>query len=302
MIRSRKSNQENMPKQFILPVLPLPEQVIFPNMTRPLLVVRERSVNALKHVIENNSEILLLTMKNVVDNPDIDDLYQIGTIGKVLQSLDPKDGSIKVFISGIVRARVLQIIQEIDFTKAIVEIPNEIIERDIETQALMNNVVSTLREYINVTKKLPPETLEDVEDALSQSDPSFLADIVGKYLAPPMFDFKIQQEILSILNVKERLTKIIEIIKYNIQIFGIEKDIDGRVQEQVSKQQKEFYLNEKIKAIQKELGKDVQGLAEIDELKKKIKDAKMTKEAEEKAFKELERLEQMPLMSAEASV
>jgi len=302
MMRRKQPKQENKPNQFTLPVLPLPEQVMFPNMTRPLHVVRERSVNALKYVIEHDEEILLLTMKAVSDNPGEDELYEIGTLGRVLQNLDPRDGSIKVFISGITRVKVLQILQDEDFTRAIVEIPFEDVEKDIEIQALMNNVVSTFREYINITKRIPPETLEDVEDALSQGDPLLLSDTVGRYLSPPVFDFKTQQEILSILDVRHRLEKIIEIIKYNIQIFGIEKDIDGRVQEQVTKQQKEFYLNEKIKAIQKELGKDAQGLAEIDELKKKIQDAKMSKEAEEKALRELERLGQMPMMSAESGL
>jgi ATP-dependent Lon protease len=302
MIKRKQSGQDDKLKQFILPVLPLPERVMFPNSTGPFHVVRERSVNALKHVTEHGGEILLLTQKVFSDNPSMEDFYEIGTTGRILQSLDPKDGSIKVFISGISRAKVLQILQDDEFTRAIVEIPSEKMEKDIEIQALMNNVVSTLREYINTTKRIPPEILEDVEDTFSQGDPSLLTDTVGRYLAPPVFDFRTQQEILDILDTKKRLEKIIEVIKYNIQIFGIEKDIEGRIQEQVSKQQKEFYLNEKMKAIQKELGKDNQGPAEVDELKKKITDAKMTKEAEEKALRELERLEQMPMMSAEAGV
>ena len=303
MIKRKISmEKQSKPKQVLLPVLPLPEQVIFPNMTRPLHVVRERSVNALKHAIEHNSEILMLTMKQVFDNPSIDEFYEVGTVGRILQSLDPKDGSIKVFVNGIIRAKVLKVFSDGDFSRALIELASEKADKDVEIQALMNNVTSTLREYVNTTKKLPPETLEEVEEILSQGDPVLLADTVARYLSPPIADYRDQQEILNMLDLKERLEKIIEVIKYQIQIFGIEKEIDGRIQEQVSKQQKEFYLNEKIKAIQKELGRDAQGLADIEDLKKKIMDAKMSKEAEDKALKELERLEQMPSMSAEASV
>ncbi|MDQ1329274.1 MAG: ATP-dependent Lon protease [Candidatus Poribacteria bacterium] len=303
MIKRRRSmEQQNKSRQIILPVLPLPEQVMFPNMTRPLHVVRERSVKALKYAIEHNSEILMLTMKEVADNPDLDELYEVGTIGRVLQSLDPKDGSLKVFVSGILRAKVIEILRDGDFTRALLEVISDKAEKDLETQALMNNVVSTLREYVSATKKLPPETMEEIEEILSQGDPILLADTVSRYLSPPVVDYREQQAILDMLDLKERLEKIIEVIKYQIQIYGIEKEIDGRIQEQVAKQQKEFYLNERIKAIHKELGRDSQGLADIDDLKKKIQDAKMTKEAEEKAFRELERLEQMPPMSAESGV
>jgi ATP-dependent Lon protease len=307
MIRNRNSTErQNKLKQIILPVLPLPEKVIFPNMTHPLHVVRERSVKALKFAIENDSEIILITMRHPADNPGLDDLYNVGTLGKIPQWLDPKDGSLKVFVSGIVRVRILQILKDTDFSKALVELDTEKVDKDAEIQALMNNLVSSLRDFINVTKKLPPEVLDEIEDVFAQDDPALLADAVARNFSPPMsspiVDYRVQQDILNMVDIKGRLGKVIEVLKYQIQIFGIEKDIDGRIQEQFSKQQKEYYLNEKIKAIQKELGRDAQGSADIEELKKKIKDAKMSTEAEEKAFRELERLEQMPLMSAEAGV
>lgn len=307
MIRNRNSiERQNKLKQVILPVLPLPEKVIFPKMTHPLHVVRERSVKALKFAIEHDSEIILITMRNSTDNPGLDDLYSVGTLGKIPHWLDPKDGSLKIFVSGIVRVRILQIFKDGDFSRALVELDSEKTDRDAETQAFMNNLVSSLRDFINVTKKLPPEVLDEIEDIYAQDDPALLADAVARNFSPPMsspiVDYRVQQEILNMIDIKGRLGKVIEVLKYQIEIFGIEKDIDGRIQEQFSKQQKEYYLNEKIKAIQKELGRDAQGTADIDELKKKIKDAKMSKEAEEKAFRELERLEQMPLMSAEAGV
>ena len=307
MIRNRNSTErQNKLKQIMLPVLPLPEKVIFPNMTHPLHVVRERSVKALKFAIEHDSEIILITMRHPADNPGLDDLYNVGTLGKIPQWLDPKDGSLKVFVSGIVRVRILQVFKDGDFSRALVELDSEKADKDAEIQALMNNLVSSLRDFINVTKKLPPEVLDEIEDVFAQDDPALLADAVARNFSPPMsspiVDYRVQQDILNMVDIKGRLGKVIEVLKYQIQIFGIEKDIEGRIQEQFSKQQKEYYLNEKIKAIQKELGRDAQGTADIEELKKKIKDAKMSKEAEEKAFRELERLEQMPLMSAEAGV
>lgn len=307
MMRNKNSIERIIKsKQVILPILPLPEKVIFPNMTHPLHVVRERSVKALKFAIEHDSEIILITMKNAVDNPGIDDLYSVGTLGRIPQWLDPKDGSLKVFVTGIVRAKILQIFRDGEFSRALVDLDTEKVEKDAEVQALINNLLSSLRDFINTTKKLPPEVLSEIEDIASQDDPALLADAVARSFSPPMaspiVDFRIQQEILNMIDIKDRLRKVIEVLKFQIQIFNIEKDIDGRIQEQFTKQQKEYYLNEKLKAIQKELGRDAQGTADIDELRKKIKDAKMSKEAEEKALRELERLEQMPIMSAEASV
>jgi ATP-dependent Lon protease len=258
MIRNRNSTErQNKLKQIILPVLPLPEKVIFPNMTHPLLVVRERSVKALKFAIEHDSEIILITMRHPADNPGLDDLYNVGTLGKIPQWLDPKDGSLKVFVSGIVRVRILQIFKDGDFSRALVELDSEKADKDAEIQALMNNLVSSLRDFINVTKKLPPEVLDEIEDVFAQDDPALLADAVARNFSPPLsspiIDYRVQQDILNMVDIKGRLGKVIEVLKYQTQIFGIEKDIEGRIQEQFSKQQKEYYLNEKIKAIQKEL-------------------------------------------------
>ncbi|MGB9598012.1 MAG: endopeptidase La, partial [Candidatus Poribacteria bacterium] len=234
------------------------------------------------------------------------DLYSVGTLGNIPQWLDPKDGSLKVFVTGIVRARILQVFRDGEFSRALVDLDLEKVEKDAEVQALINNLLSSLRDFINITKKLPPEVLSEIEEIASQGDPAILADAVARSFSPPMaspiVDYRIQQEILNMINIKDRLRKVIEVLKFQVQVFNIEKDIDGKIQEQFTKQQKEYYLNEKLKAIQRELGRDLQGTADIDELRQKIKDAKMSKEAEEKAFRELERLEQMPLMSAEASV
>jgi len=169
----------------------------------------------------------------------------------------------------------------------------------------MNNLIASFREFVNLTKRFSPEVIEDIEEVFEQKDAALLSDTVARYMTL-IVDSRIQQEILSIYDVKKRIERLVEVITYQIQIHDIEKEIEdriqGRIQEQVAKQQKEFYLTEKMKAIRKELGKDQNEAAEIEDLKKKIMEAKMSKEAEEKALKEMERLEQMPLMSAEAGV
>ena len=288
-------------KKHILPILPLPGQVMFPNMTRPYLVAREQSVAAIRYAIENNSKILMLTMKQIVDNPKQEHLYHFGTLGKILQWVDPQDGSIKVFVSGKARARVLYFFEDEEFLKASVEIVPEESEKDAEVQALMNNLVATLQKYVNTTKQIPAETIEEIGEISAQADPVKLTDMVSRHLSL-FLDFHIQQEFLEMIGTKKRLEKLIGILASQIQINGIEKEIEGRIHEQVTKQQKEFYLSEKMKAIQRELGRDPQVMAEDDELRKKIVETKMSKEAEDKALKELERLKQMPSMSAEAGV
>ncbi len=299
------NNLKDKLNEHIVPVLPLPDQVMFPNTTRPFLVIRERSVKAFKHAINGNHDILLLTMKNVSDNPGKDDLYDIGTLGRIIQWVDQEDGSIKALVSGVVRVKVIQVFTDGEFTQALIEPVSEIINKDSELQALMNNLINRLREFVNTTKKLSPEVLEEAGELMSQGDPKTLSDSVARYLSV-IIDYKAQQELLSILDLKKRFEKLIEIVIYQTQIYDIEKEIEGkiqgRIQEQVAKQQKEYYLTERMKAIQKELGKGQNEIAEIDELKKKIKEAKMSTEAEEKALKELERLEQRSPMSPEATV
>jgi ATP-dependent Lon protease len=289
-------------KAQILPVLPLPEQVVFPNTPlSPYLIARERSVAAVRYAIEIGSEILLLAMKEAVDVPEREHLYDVGTIGKILEWVDPQDGSIKVFISGIARARVLDFFEEEEVLKASVEaVPNEL-ERDFEVQALMNNLASSLRKYLDTVKRLPPEITEDLESISAKDNPVEVSDRLSRHMSL-FLDFRAQQEILELLDPRKRLEKLIEILISQTQIHSIEKEIEGRIQDQIMKQQKEFYLNERMKAIQRELGRDPQTFAEDEELKKKITDAKMSGEAEEKALRELERLKQMPSMSAEASV
>lgn len=300
-------------EKHILPVLPLPGQVLYPSpeITNAYQVVRKQSVAAVRYSMEvTNSDILLLTMKHEVDNPQAEHLYEIGTLGEILQSLDIQDGSIKLLISSTARVRVLELLEGGEFLKASVEVmvdeanAEAQVAKDAEVQALVNNLVSVLREYINTVKRLPKEILGQIEEITSaddSGDPVQLSNTVSQCLAPSL-GIQAQQEILEIVDLKKRLEKLIGIIVSQIQIHSIEKDIEGRIHEQVSKQQKEFYLTERMKAIQKELGRGSHNFAEEDELKKKIAEAKMSKEAEEKALKELGRLKQMPPMSAESGV
>jgi ATP-dependent Lon protease len=297
-----KDISSNQVEGHVLPILPFPEQVMFPNMLRPYHVVRERSVAAVRYAIETDGEILLLTMKQTVDDPKREHLYKTGALGKVLQWADPQDGSIKVFVSGIARARVLDFFEDGKFLRALVEVVPEKIEKDAEVQALMNNLESTLQEYADAAKQFPPEAMEEIEEVFAQSDPVRLSDTVARHLSDIFLDVRTQQKILELIDPRKRLEKLIEILVSQIQIHGIEKEIEGRIHNQVTKQQKEFYLTERMKAIQRELGRGSQTFAEEEDLKKKITEAKMSKEAEEKALNELERLKQMPPMSAEAGV
>ena len=281
-------------KGLVLPVLPLSEVVMFPGVIRPWLVTREHCVAAVRYAIETNSEILLLTMKRTVDKPKREHMYEIGTLGKVLQWVDPQNGTIKVMLSGVARAKVLDFLEDDDsrvaeceekegqrrtrrsvvaeceekeglgFLRALVEVIPERVEKDAEVQALMNNLVSIVQEYVDATKRLPSDSEEEIGEIAEQDDPVQLVDTVARHL---QLGFRTQQEILGTLDLKKRLEKLIEIIVSQIQIRGIEKEIEGRVHEQVTKQQKEFYLTERMKAIQKELGRDPQVFAEEEELR-----------------------------------
>jgi ATP-dependent Lon protease len=301
LLKKTKKTTKKDTKERILPVLPLPEQVMFPNMPRPYLVANERSVLAVRSAIETDSEILLLTMKETVDNPGPEHLYRIGTLGNILQWVDPKDGSIKIFANGISRAKVLEFYEDEEFLKALIEVIPEQIDIDLELKALINNLNNITQEYIASVKRLPAEAVEEIEDAFAEDDPVKLADTIARHLSLTI-DFQEQQELLELADIKKRIEKLIAILLSQIQIRSIEKEIEGRIREQVSKQQKEFYLNEQMKAIQKELGKGSHMIDDGEELEKKIKEAKMSKEAEEKALRELDRLKQMPPMSAESGV
>ncbi len=285
------------PSGALYPVLPLRDIVVFPHMIVPLFVGREKSVKALEDVMQEDKQILLLTQKDASqDEPSQDGLYTKGTIGTVLQLLKLPDGTVKVLVEGGERANVIQFAENPDFFQAFAE-PVEEYEGDKpELDALSRGVVSQFEQYIKLNKKIPPEVMVSVNQI---EEPERLADTIASHLALKISE---KQELLEIASVNDRLEKIFGHMEGEIGVLQVEKRIRTRVKKQMEKTQREYYLNEQMKAIQKELGEGEDGKDEITELEDKINNLKMTKEAKEKALTELKKLRVMSPMSAEATV
>ncbi len=285
------------PAGALYPVLPLRDIVVFPHMIVPLFVGREKSVRALEDVMQEDKHILLLTQKDASqDDPKQNDLYLQGTIGTVLQLLKLPDGTVKVLVEGGERARVIRFTETPDFFQAFAEPVEEYTGDKAELDALSRGVVSQFEQYIKLNKKIPPEVMV----TLGQIDnPTRLADTIASHLALKISE---KQALLEIPSVNDRLEKIFGHMEGEIGVLQVEKRIRTRVKKQMEKTQREYYLNEQMKAIQKELGDGEDGKDEISELEAKIKETKMTKEASEKALSELKKLRSMSPMSAEATV
>ena len=281
-----------------LPVLPLRNIVVFPNMVVPLFVGRDKSINALEQVMDSNQELLFLSQKNSeVDDPSENDLYKIGTKGKILQLLKLPDGTVKVLVEGITRCKVKKIKFSEDFINAeIEELPKiEIISDTI--RALGRSVVSKYETYANINNKTSSEVLTSVKDIENEDK---LADTVASQIA---INIQEKQKILEEVDLEKRLNMILSYIEGELSVLQVEKKIRRRVKNQMEKTQKEYYLNEQMKAIQKELEDGEGGASEdIAELNEKINNTKLSKEAKEKALNELKKLKQMSPMSAEATV
>ncbi len=281
------------------PVLPLRDIVVFPHMIVPLFVGREKSVRALENVMQDDKQILLVAQKNAAqDDPAAEDIYLVGTISTVLQLLKLPDGTVKVLVEGGERARIRGFMENEDFFQAEAEIVVEGEgEGDIQdVEALSRTVVTQFEQYIKLNKKIPPEvlvSLNQIEDA------SKLADTVASHLALKISE---KQELLEIGSVTERLERVYAHMESEIGILQVEKKIRSRVKRQMEKTQREFYLNEQLKAIQKELGETEDGRDEASELEERIEKTKLSKEAREKALAELKKLRSMSPMSAEATV
>ncbi len=280
-----------------LPVLPLRDIVVFPHMVVPLFVGREKSVQALEKVMSSDQkQILLLTQKNAAqDSPKKTDLYQTGTLATVLQLLKLPDGTVKVLVEGSARAEVIEFSDGPDFFEAYAQEVAEKKYPEEELEALMRTIISEFEQYIKLNKKIPPDVLITINQIIS---PEKLADTVASY-----FSLKIaqKQELLEIYDIKERLEKVLNFIESESSILKVEKRIRGRVKKQMEKTQRDYYLSEQLKAIHKELGEG-EGVDEVGQYEKKIKKAKLTKEAEEKAQGELKKLKMMNSQSAEAGV
>lgn len=281
----------------ILPLLPLRDIVVFPKMIVPLFIGREQSINAIEEAMAHGKRIFLTAQKKAnIDNPKENDLYQIGVMAEVLQLLKLPDGTVKVLMEGINRVEIVNFLPEEKFLKVSVKNVDRKGRMSAENRALMRSVNAQFEQYVKLNRKIPPEIIMSI---VNIENPDKLADAIAAHLILKLVE---KQEILVILNPKERLRKLIQIIDTEIEILRVEKKIRNQIKKQMEQTQREYYLTEQIKAIQKELGKKDEFSVEIGELRKKIKEAKMSKEANERALRELKKLEMMMPMSAEATV
>ncbi|MDQ7250877.1 endopeptidase La [Dongia sedimenti] len=280
------------------PVLPLRDIVVFPHMIVPLFVGREKSVKALEDVMKDDKQILLVTQKNAAqDDPSPADIYSVGTVGTVLQLLKLPDGTVKVLVEGGYRARIKKFAEnEAFFVAEAAALTDAADPAGKEVEALARSVVSQFEQYIKLNKKVPPEVLVSINQI---EDPSKLADTVASHLSLKIAE---KQELLEIGSVSERLEKIYAFMEGEIGVLQVEKRIRSRVKRQMEKTQREYYLNEQMKAIQKELGEGEDGRDEIAEIEERVKKTKLSKEAREKAQAEVKKLRTMSPMSAEATV
>ena len=279
------------------PVLPLRDIVVFPHMIVPLFVGREKSIAALEEVMRSERYILLATQENPTDDdPDTGAIYKVGTLATVLQLLKLPDGTVKVLVEGASRAKVGVYVRSDDYYEAMAEVLADEIENKIEVQALSRSVVTEFEGYVKLNKKISPEVVGSVGQI---EDFAKLADTVASHLAVKIAD---KQAILEMPSVARRLEKVLGLMESEISVLQVEKRIRTRVKRQMEKTQREYYLNEQIKAIQKELGDGEDAKDDLAELEDKIKNTKFSKEAREKSLHELKKLRQMSPMSAEATV
>ncbi len=278
-----------------LPMMPIRDVVIFPFMMTPFVVGRESSVRALEEAMAGDKKIFLATQHDAsIDEPKPNEIYSVGTIVNIVQSLKLADGNIKVLVEGVERAKVVSVTDDEGFFRAVVRTFNFKVEAGSQLESLVSRVTTLFEQYVKLSQNLNYETMIA---AIRVDDPSKLADTVGANL---QLTIEEKQELLEIFDPIDRLTRVAEVLDIEIEKLNVDRTIQGRVKRQMERAQKEYYLNEKIKAIQKELGRGEK--SEIDELRKRIELAGMTKDALEKAMAELKRLENMPPMSAESTV
>jgi ATP-dependent Lon protease len=279
------------------PVLPLRDIVVFPHMIVPLFVGREKSVRALENVMAEDKEILLVAQKNAAqDDPTTDDIYTVGTVSTVLQLLRLPDGTVKVLVEGNHRARITDYIDNDGFFEARAEPISADEEAGQEVEALQRSVIGQFEQYVKLNKKIPPEVLVSINQI---DDAAKLADTVASHLGLKISE---KQEVLETNSVAERLERLYAFMESEIGVLQVEKKIRGRVKRQMEKTQREYYLNEQLKAIQKELGEGEDGRDELQELEDRIAKVRLSREAREKCQAELRKLRNMSPMSAEATV
>lgn len=278
------------------PILPLRDIVVYPKMIVPLFVGREKSIKALQSAIDNDQNIVLATQKEAaVEDPKPEDIFAVGTLGTVVQLVRLPDGTVKVLVEGLERVKIDDFIMADGFMQVEVEILTEDNVHDVETEALSRAVLSQFEEYVKLSKKVPPEVLVSVSQI---EDYNKLADTIASHLSLKINE---KQALLEGRTLKERFNKILEFMDAEITLLEVENKIKSRVKKQMEKSQKEYYLNEQMRAIQKELG-DGDEESEIDAYMQKIEKTKLSKEAKEKALSEVKKLKTMSMMSAEATV
>jgi ATP-dependent Lon protease len=278
-----------------LPMMPIRDVVIFPYMMTPFVVGRESSVRALEEALASDKKIFLATQHDAqIDEPRPDEIYNVGTLANIVQSLKLPDGNIKVLVEGVERGKIISVSEDEGYFRALVKTFNFKVDAGQQLEALVTRVTGLFEQYVKLSQNLNYETMIA---AIRVDEPGKLADTVGANL---QLTIEEKQELLEIFDPVDRLTRVAEMLDIEIEKLNVDRTIQGRVKRQMEKAQKEYYLNEKIKAIQKELGRGEK--SEFDELKRKIDAAGMTKDAYEKSIAELKRLENMPPMSAESTV
>ena len=293
----KKDDKESVGGPTRVPLLPLRDIIVFPHMVVPLFVGRQRSIKALEEATQKQSPIFLSSQKDAKTNePTEEDIYKTGTVGTVVQMLKLPDGTVKVLIEGKRRAKIVRFVNSPDFFLVEIEEAPEVVERNTEVEALTREVHTTFENYVKLKKKIPPEMVMSVS---SIDDPGRLTDTIIAHLKIKIED---RQNLLETFNAAERLEKVLGHMRAEIEILEVERRIRSRVKKQMERSQKEYYLNEQMRAIQKELGEKDEFKNEIQEIEEKLKQKKLSAEAKDKVEKELKKLKMMSPMSAEATV
>ncbi len=280
-----------------LPMVPLRDVVVFPHMMIPFVIGRQSSIRALDHALARGKRIFLSAQHDATrDNPSPEEIYALGTVCNIVQSLKLPDGNVKVLVEGLDRGRALEFREESGYLRVVVKIVPRLEEPATGLESLMSKVIGLFEQYVKLSNNLHYDAMLA---AVRVEDPGKLADTISSHLVVPVEE---KQNLLEIFSAQERLTRIASILEAEVDKLNVDRRIQGRVKKQMERAQKEYYLNEKMKAIQKELGRKDERTNEVEELRKKIEQARMPKDAEEKALQELKRLEAMPPMSAEATV
>ncbi|MRI34392.1 endopeptidase La [Endozoicomonas sp. OPT23] len=287
----------HLSEPFELPLLPLRDVVVYPHMVIPLFVGRDRSIQALDEAMGQDKKILLVAQKNAqVDDPEAGDLFEVGTLASILQLLKLPDGTVKVLVEGEQRVTVNHLMDQTDFVTAEVQVIDGTSVSERESEVLIRSLMSQFEQYVQLSKKVPNEVLTSLSGI---SDVAKLVDTIAAHMPMKIED---KQKVLEVGDLGERLEYLIGIMQGELDFLQVEKKIRGRVKKQMERSQREYYLNEQMKAIQKELGDMDEAPNELDELKQKIDDAGMSAEAKEKTLAELNKLKMMSPMSAEATV